>query len=70
MTDLKKKLMDKWVLGTLEIDDVAALADILVQQREALEFECGKRCAQQNPCSAREALAATDEVLKGLGIEV
>lgn len=23
---------------------------------EALEFECGNRCANQNPCNAREAL--------------
>lgn len=24
---------------------------------KALEFECGNRCAHQNPCNAREALA-------------
>lgn len=23
---------------------------------EALEFECGNRCAEQNPCNAKEAL--------------
>ena len=28
---------------------------------EALKIECGGRCAQQNPCAAREALEKLDE---------
>lgn len=30
---------------------------------KALEFECGNRCAAQNPCNAREALAE----IEGMG---
>ena len=39
-------------------------AKIMMPMIEALEFECGNRCAHQNPCSAREAL---EKFKKGLG---
>lgn len=28
---------------------------------EALKFECGNRCAEQNPCNAKETLAELGE---------
>ena len=34
-------------------DELATKLEIAVR---ALEFECGNRCAHQNPCNAREAL--------------
>ena len=41
---------------------VKRMAELLVQCREALEFECGNRCnAEYNPCNARDMIAALDE---------
>lgn len=33
---------------------------------EALEFECGNRCAEQNPCNAKQALAEFDKFKEGM----
>lgn len=33
---------------------------------EALQFECGNRCAHQNPCNAKDALTTHAELLKEL----
>lgn len=77
MTDLKQKLMDKMrhLPYDLEINEfILPLITILVQQREALEKieraypTSGERMAHQD--YAKTILAATDEALKGLGIEV
>lgn len=45
-----KNACEEW---TEELTETNALLDKLAS---ALEFECGNRCAHQNPCNAREAL--------------
>lgn len=40
---------------------VAQLAEIIEEMETALKFECGNRCAYQNPCNARDALAAVED---------
>ena len=42
-----------------------SLAPLLEMACEALQFECGNRCAHQNPCNAMEALEAIKVELKG-----
>lgn len=69
MTKLKEQLYKMANYGAFSIADKETLIDVLIEQQAALEFECGNRCAQQNPCNAREALAATAEKLKALGCE-
>lgn len=44
---------------TSKIQALQAEIEIL---RRGLEFECGNRCAQQNPCNAKETLAEADQV--------
>lgn len=39
------------------IDQIESLRVKLDLAVEALEFECGNRCAHQNPCNAKDALA-------------
>lgn len=36
--------------------------EIVKKLVEALEFECGNRCAEQNPCNAKEALKEIGEL--------
>ena len=42
------------------------LAPLLEMACEALEFECGNRCAHQNLCNARETLEAIKAKLEGV----
>ena len=41
--------------------DLDALGEKFDIATEALTFECGNRCAGQNPCNAREALRKIEE---------
>lgn len=47
-----------------DLRDLSAALDVAL---EALEFECGNRCAEQNPCNAKEARARIDGILAGEG---
>jgi hypothetical protein len=38
---------------------------VVKQLVEALEFECSNRCAQQNPCNAREMVEAYRKATDG-----
>ncbi len=38
------------------IAEITKLRKQVKDYEQALEFECGNRCAEQNPCNAREAL--------------
>lgn len=45
----------------------SSLIPLLMKACEALQFECGNRCAHQNPCNAKEVLAEIEsEVKKGM----
>ena len=50
-----KNIKQTWVEPALKHGYQAAMkeAEVLV---EALEFECGNRCSDLNPCNAKEAL--------------
>lgn len=39
------------------------LKAIAVELAKALEFECGNRCAHQNPCNAKDALATARKLM-------
>jgi hypothetical protein len=39
--------------------------ELLFPLVEALKFECGNRCAEQNPCNAKEALAELEKKVRG-----
>lgn len=39
------------------------LKPIILEMFEVLKFECGNRCAEQNPCNAKEVLVKFDEFL-------
>lgn len=41
-----------------------AVDELVVPLRDALEFECGDRCAFQNPCNAKKTIQALEEKLK------
>ena len=43
---------------TAELTDLKAKYQKAI---EALKFECGNRCAEQNPCNAKETLAELGE---------
>ncbi len=43
--------------------DLALAVDVIGVLVEALKFECGNRCAEQNPCNARDVLAMIDALL-------
>lgn len=45
--------------------DVPILLRVIETMSEALEFECDNRCADQNPCNAKDALEQAAKVLKG-----
>lgn len=47
--------------------DLSKALRVIEVLREALAFECGNRCAHQNPCNAREALQAADRLASGEG---
>ena len=51
-----KELMDKCLVESIKTNKNLEIAI------EALEFECGNRCAHQNPCNAREALTKIKEL--------
>jgi len=50
-------------VGILTAQNVNELCDAVLEMAEALKFECGGRCAEQNPCNAKE-------VLTKFGIEI
>jgi len=37
--------------------EITKIKEVNKELVEALEFECGNRCAEQNPCNAKEVLA-------------
>jgi len=59
LTSHEYSLCDCQVLEIFAAHD--ALAEKLRTATEALTFECGNRCAGQNPCNAREALRKMEE---------
>ncbi len=46
--------------GALRLIQALEVADA------ALEFECGNRCAEQNPCNAKDARAEIERILEGV----
>ncbi len=66
--DRLKRCKSDLVLGnTRTRTDLTLAVEVIEVLVEALKFECGNRCAVQNPCNARDALAEIDELLKGSG---
>jgi hypothetical protein len=69
LDELRNRAFDSMYAKTLNagtyIKGWGACADILLPEiqklREALEFECGNRCAEQNPCNAKEVLRESKE---------
>ena len=69
-----KEIDDFW-LGKAEINDYASAKhqhaqnawafEALLIAVEALKFECGNRCAEQNPCNAKEALTEIAALVPG-----
>ncbi|MCB0415784.1 MAG: hypothetical protein KDD50_15710 [Bdellovibrionales bacterium] len=44
-------------------EKIAKLRALVEDLSGALGFECGNRCAPQNPCNAKEALERKDAVM-------
>lgn len=73
MTDLKTAIekygeleAEKWAYDNI-YDYTAGFhsaIELLWPVIEALQFECGNRCADQNPCNAKETLNALLEILE------
>lgn len=72
MTDLKRKLLDECLSAGVDENTkfFEALISILVQQREALERQSYPHIESFCKDRAKQALAATDEALKRIGVEV
>ena len=61
LEELTKCPLEEWECKKIQRrqdKEIAELKRRLKIAVEALGFECGNRCAHQNPCNAREALAS------------
>ena len=48
----------------IAINNLPKLLEAVKVMMEGLQFECGNRCAHQNPCNAKETLDQVEEIFK------
>ncbi len=53
-----------FIRDTADLKLAVEVIEVLI---ESLKFECGNRCAEQNPCNAKVSIRMIDALLKGSG---